>query len=210
MKIILMMLLGLLFIAQGIKAQGEENQPEKKGLQKENLFLGGSLSAAFASNVFAIGGSPEFGYSFGRWVDVGVVGNYNYTSYRQYRGGDKLRQTIFGAGLFTRIFPVNFLFAQAQFEHNWITLKQLYGIGGSDKNNVSANSLLVGAGYTSGRDPLGKSAYGYLAVLVDVLNEENSPYVSYEFNPVTQTNRPRQVPVFRAGFIFPLFQGGSR
>lgn len=201
----LILVSALLFCQQSI-AQNE-NEEEKKGFKKENLFVGGSISAAFASNVFGIGVNPEFGYNIAKWVDLGIVANYNYTSYREYFGGDKLRQTIYGGGLYTRLFPVKFLFAQAQIEHNWITLKQLYGSGGSVKSNASSNSLLVGAGYTTGRDPAGKSAYGYLSVLIDVLKQENSPYVTYDYNPATGMNTVRQVPIIRAGFIIPLFQG---
>jgi hypothetical protein len=186
MKSYFLFFAGILFFGQTVVAQ---NEKEKKGFQKENFFAGGSISAAFASNVFGIGGNPEFGYSIARWVDLGIVANYNYTSYREYYGGDKLRQTVYGGGLFTRLFPVKFLFAQAQIEHNWITQKQLYSGGGSDKIKVASNSLLVGAGYTTGRDPDGKSAYGYLSILVDILKEENSPYVTYDYDPSTVFGR---------------------
>ena len=208
MKNSFLVLVTVLFFSHWSFAQNE-NEEVKKGFKKENLFAGGSISAAFASNVFGIGGNPEFGYSLAKWMDLGIVGNYNYTSYRQYYGSDKLRQTIYGGGGFARLFPVKFLFVQAQLEHNWITLKHLYA-GGSEKTNVSSNSLLIGAGYTTGRDPAGKSVYGYLSVLVDVLKQDNSPYVTYDYNTNTGGNSVRQVPVIRAGFIVPLFQGGNR
>jgi hypothetical protein len=205
LTLICFVLFGNLLFAQN------ENEDEKKGFSKENFFAGGSISASIASGIFGIGGNPELGYSLAKWADIGIVANYNYTSYRQYYGNDKLRQTIYGGGLFTRLFPVKFLFAQAQIEHNWITQKQFYGSGGSTKAQFSSNSFLVGAGYTTGRDPQGKSAYGYLAILVDVLKGEDSPYVTYDYDPNTGTNHIRQLPVIRAGFIVPLFQGkGNR
>lgn len=179
-----------------------QDEKKEKGFEG-NFFAGGSISAAIASGVFGIGANPEFGYSLTKWADIGIVGNYNYTSYRQYYASDKLRQTIYGGGLYTRLFPVKFLFAQAQIEHNWITQKQFY-TGGSTKDRFSSNSLLIGAGYTTGRDPQGKLAYGYLAVLLDVLKEENSPYVTYD-----NANHRALLPVIRAGFIVPLFQGGG-
>jgi hypothetical protein len=190
-----------------------QDEKEGKGFAKENFYAGGSISAAIASGVFGIGANPEFGYSIAKWADIGIVGNFSYTSQRlsdpvtgQYSTVDKLRGTNYGGGLYTRLFPVKFLFAQAQIEHNWIAEKRFYS-GGSTKDQISSNSFLVGAGYTTGRDPQGKSAYGYLAVLVDVLNNENSPYVTYDYDPTTGINHKRLLPVIRAGFIFPLFQG---
>lgn len=212
MKNYLLILVCILFCGQALFAQNDEG--EKRGFKKENLFVGGSISAAFATDVFGIGANPEFGYSVAKWMDLGIAGNYNYTSYRNYGGyasNDRLHQTIYGPGFFTRLFPVRFLFAQAQIEHNWIALKYLYGSGGNQKASISSNSFLVGAGYTTGRDPGGKSAYGYLAVLVDVLNEKNSPYVNYDYDFNGNVIGRHQVPVIRAGFIVPLFQGkGNR
>src|SRR5690349_14302710 len=83
-----------------------ENDGEKKGFKKENFYVGGSISASIATGIFGIGANPEFGYSLARWADIGIVANYNYTSYRQYYATDKLRQTIYGGGFYTRLFPV--------------------------------------------------------------------------------------------------------
>src|ERR1700760_2813377 len=50
------------------------------GFSKENLFLGGSLGLGFGSYNFDIGVNPEIGYSLNRWLDVGAVVNFNYSS----------------------------------------------------------------------------------------------------------------------------------
>lgn len=195
-------LLLALLTATGSFLYAQNNQElEKKGFKKENLFTGGSISLSFFNNSFLIGGSPVFGYSLSRWADLGIVGNYNYTSYRDYYTvEDKLRQSVYGGGVFTRLFPVRFLFAQAQFEHNWIRLKYIPAPNGGSSfhQTVDGNSFLVGAGYTTGRDPDAKGVYGYLAILFDVLKEPNSPYTD---------NLNRSIPIIRAGFNVPLFQG---
>jgi hypothetical protein len=101
--------------------------------------------------------------------------------------------------VFTRLFPVKFLFAQAQVEHNWIRSKYMYASGAPDYIiKTSGNSILVGGGYTTGRDPDNKSVYGYLAVLFDVGNDANSPY---------KDGYGRTIPIIRAGLNVPLFQG---
>src|SRR3954466_5224949 len=151
-------------------AQDEPQEEERKGFKPENLFTGGTISLSFYNNSFLVGANPVFGYSLTKWADLGLVFNYTYMSQHDYPSlNDKLRQSVYGGGVFTRLFPVRFLFAQAQVEQNWIRLKYIYPNGAGDvTDNKSASSVLVGGGYTSGRDPDGKSAYGYLAVLFDV------------------------------------------
>jgi hypothetical protein len=181
-------------------AQDEEE--EKRGFKKENMFTGGSISLAFYSNTFLIGANPVFGYSINRWIDAGLVVNYNYASYKDvsyYGSNDKIRQNIYGGGIFTRIFPVRFLFAQAQLEHNFINQKYIPPPGGSVEEivKVQASSFLVGGGYTSSRDPDSGQPFFYLAVLFDLGKETYSPY---------KDNLGRTIPIIRAGIQVPLFQ----
>jgi hypothetical protein len=202
MKRIFLLLAGIVFTAHLLFAQEQNDESGTKGFNKENFFTGGSISLSFFNGSFLAGGNPVFGYSLTKWADLGLVGNYTYTSYRDYNVyGDKLRQTIYGGGLFTRLFPVKFLFAQAQVEHNWIKWKYIPAPNSGnigDVQNFSGNSILLGGGYTTGRDPNNKSVYGYLAVLFDVGNDANSPY---------KDNLNRAIPIIRAGFNVPLFQG---
>jgi hypothetical protein len=190
-----------LFVCSASQAQySHPRDREEKEPYKGSFFTGGSLSVSFSTGYFLLGGNPVFGYSLTRWADIGLVGNYTYSRYRDYEiPYDKLKQTIYGGGVFTRLFPVRFIFGQAQIEHNWIQLKYFYPNGGGTvKNRVSSNSVLVGAGYTTGRDPGGRNPYAYLALLFDVSKNENSPYTD---------NLGRSIPIVRAGFNVPLFTG---
>ena len=75
-----------------------------------------------------------FGYSLTKWADAGIVVNYSYTSIRDYsQFDDKLRQHNYGGGAFVRLYPLNFLFAQAQFEHNVNSVNYIYPDGTKDK-----------------------------------------------------------------------------
>jgi len=176
---------------------GEEKE---KGFKKEKLFTGGSISLAFYNNTFLVGGSPVFGYSLTKWIDAGVVANYNYTSYRDYNYifNDKLRQTVYGGGVFTKIYPVRFLFVQAQAEHNFINQKFIPDAGTTQSYKYDANSLLVGGGYTTGRQGYGGPPFFYLAILFDVSGNANSPYTD---------GFGRTIPIIRGGIQVPLFQG---
>ena len=104
------------FLSMALQAQDKSDR-ERTPIQ-ENLFTGGSVSFSFFGNTFLIGGSPVLGYSLTNWLDMGLVVNYTYSSYRDYNGvfNDKLRQTTVGGGAFGRLYPIRFLFLQAQFE----------------------------------------------------------------------------------------------
>ncbi|MBK8141102.1 MAG: hypothetical protein IPK57_08795 [Chitinophagaceae bacterium] len=192
------LLLALIASSAVLFAQNEEEET-KPGF-KENLFTGGSISLSFFNNTFLIGGSPVFGYSLSNWADAGIVVNYNYTSYRDYNYGfnDKLRQTVYGGGAFVKLYPLRFLFAQAQFEHNFIRQKFIPNSGATQTYSTSGNSVLVGGGYTTGRQGKGGQPFYYLAVLFDVSGNDNSPYTDAY---------GRTIPIIRGGIQVPLFQG---
>jgi len=196
----------ILFIASVIslnsKAQDEE---EKEKIPfKQNLFTGGSISLAFYSNTFLIGGSPVLGYSITNWADLGIVVNYNYTVYRDYYVfDDRLKQYNYGGGGFVKLYPVRFLFAQAQWEYNFLKLKYIppnnSGIEQTDR--IEASSFLVGGGYTTGRQGRGGAPHYYLAILFDISNNPGSPYTDAY---------GRTIPIIRGGIQIPLFQGGGK
>ena len=204
MKASLVFVLALCSTLFAVTARAQENNSgEEGGFRKDNLFTGGSIALGFSNNSFQTGISPVFGYSLACWVDAGISLNYNYTSFRNLYinlPDDKIRRSTYGGGVFGRIYQVNFLFAHLQFEHNFVTEKYIPGGGGTtSKNKVEANSMLVGIGYSSERYPHSGRPFFYLSLLVDVLNDEFSPYSS-----ATGNIRP----FFRAGVQVPLFQGG--
>lgn len=212
MKFIPMLLLTLVFSFSSY-AQKEENADEEKGgVKKENLFTGGSVTVSFSNNITTLGANPIFGYSISKWLDAGFVANFIYASNRHvvyitpsnqyYYSDDKLRMTVFGPGAFIKVYPVNFLFLQAQGEINFIRQKLIYSDGSpSEKFNSSAPSLLVGGGYCNGRYGRGNLFY-YVSVLFDVAKDKNSPYVEQ-----TVTGSVNILPIYRAGIQVPLFQG---
>jgi hypothetical protein len=179
----------------------ESDGGERKGFKKEKLFSGGNISLSFFNSTFLVGASPLLGYSLTQWADAGIVANISYSSTRDFGGvfDAKLRQTVYGGGGFVRLFPVKFLFVQAQAEHNFISYKYIppgNSGGTTEKDKTSVNSLLVGGGYTQGREP-GNNGFFYVSVLFDVSGNNNSPYTD---------NFGRPIPLIRAGINIPLFQ----
>ncbi len=182
----------------------KEDDDKKKLFNKENLFTGGTANLAFGNLSTSVGIIPFFGYSINKFVDVGVTVQYTYISERDYPYiGDKVRQKVFGPGAFVRLFPFDFLFAQAQYEFNMIRIKYLpYNSGGyKEKYKLDAHSLLVGGGYAGGKDWPSEKSYYYVSVLWDIAKAYNSPY---------KDNLNRAVPIIRAGYNIALFQGGGK
>ena len=102
-----------------------------------------------------------------------------------------------------RLFPVRFLFASVQYEYNMIHLKYIPASNSNyipSKNNLNANSLLLGAGYAGGRER-GNNTYYFFSVSWDILGDKNSPYT----DGYGRTN-----PIIRAGYNIGLFQGRGR
>lgn len=200
MKKVIGVILGMVMTVS-LQAQEEEAETKAKGFKKENLFTGGSVTVSFFSGGTVLGISPYFGYSVTKFIDVAVSGNVNYTSVRDVSSyGDKVRQTVIGPGAFVRLYPIRFLFAQAQYERNFIKEKYLYPSNTSlpsETTRYSASSILVGGGYCSGRQEPGDIFY-YFSVMWDVKKDVLSPYVD---------GLNRAVPIIRAGLHIPLFQG---
>jgi len=206
-KIILSVLLlsasfGFLF------AQDEEQQ---KGFKKENLFTGGSVTMSFYSGGTILGANPIFGYKIANWLDAGIALNYTYQGSRDnYELNDKIRQHVFGPGVFTRIYPIPMLFLHAQAEHNFNNWNYSNADGSYKQSDVTdANSLLLGGGWAQGRQK-GSSSFFYIEILFDVLKNKYSPYVNNVYDPSGGVARTDALPIFRAGINVALFQGRNR
>lgn len=184
------------FAFVGVSAQTSVDE-DGRGMKKQNKFFGANLNLGFANRMFNIGVNPEFGYSLNRWLDAGIAGNFNYFSQNATNFSSiRFRNINFGAGVFARIWPVNFLFLQVQPEYNWVNSAQKDVVTQQAfKYRYSAESLLVGIGY--GSRSIGNS-YTYFTLMVDVLQNPNSPYRD-------QFNDP--LPVIRAGFGIYLHSG---
>ena len=211
--LVLACFLSINLFAQEKEMETVNESDEKKGFKMENLFTGGGIQLSFAGSTFIAGASPVLGYSINKWLDAGVVVNFTYYSNRHityyspgtglyYTSDDKLRQTLFGPGAFVKVYPVKFLFLQAQGEINFISQKIIYADNfPTEKTKYNVPSLLVGAGYCNGRQGVGDLFY-YISLLVDVVKDRNSPYVEQISN-----GKVNILPIIRAGLQIPLFQG---
>ena len=153
--LVLACFLSINLFAQEKEMEAVNESDEKKGFKMENLFTGGGIQLSFSGSTFIAGASPVLGYSINKWLDAGVVVNFTYYSNRHityyspgtglyYTSDDKLRQTLFGPGAFVKVYPVKFLFLQAQGEINFISQKIIYADNfPTEKTKYNVHSLLV-------------------------------------------------------------------
>ena len=208
-KVVIVLVLISSFYA--VKAQDEEKSGDEKkgGFKKENLFTGGGAIVSVGNYSTLLGASPVLGYSITKWLDAGIVFNFNYASYRAvYSNGfnyvvsdEKSRQTVLGPGIFARVYPLKFLFVNIQAEQNFTTDKTIAPNTPTTKDKYSATSLLLGIGYAGGRQGIGDMYY-YISIMGDFSGNKNSPYVG-----ISESGKAVITPIFKAGLQIPLFQG---
>jgi hypothetical protein len=197
MKKLVVALLYILLILEKTNAQTKEENVDENigGFQKYNLFTGGNVAVSFGSQTFSVGAGPYFGYSINKYVDLAVGLNYNYISQRSPFTTIKYRQSIIGPTSFIRIYPVKFLFAQAQYEYNFINYKAIFGGGlPNQSEKIKVSSFLVGPGFANGRED--ERSFYFISVLFDLSKDINSPYTDFE---------GKIQPIIRVGYNIALF-----
>jgi hypothetical protein len=165
----------------------------RKGFDPSRMMIGGSLGLVFGDYT-NINISPLLGYRFSDLFAAGININAQYASEKQeYATGQTMyryQYTIFGGGVWGRVYPLEMLFVHVQPEYNHVSEKYTdyrYDPKQVIKSSYGVSSLLAGGGYSQ---PLG-SGYSsfYIMVLYDVLQNRRSPY----------QNRPQVTMGFNVG-----------
>ncbi|PWV47514.1 hypothetical protein [Chitinophaga sp. S165] len=170
----------LLMAVQLVHAQYyKTDTSSRKGFDASRLILGGSLGLAFGDYT-NINISPLVGYRISQLFAAGLAINAQYGSerFRDYYGntGQRNQYSIFGGGVWGRVYPLDFLFIHVQPEYNHVSLKSTYYDTDPKtivKDSYGVSSLLMGGGYTQ---PIGGRAAFSIMALYDVLQDSRSPY----------------------------------
>ena len=155
----------------------------RKGFDPSRLVLGGSLGMVFGdyTNVDI---SPLVGYRFSDYIAAGINLNAQYGQFksRDFYTGNTIQRdkyTIFGGGVWGRVYPLPMVFVHIQPEYNFVSQSSTYYDNNAEKQTLKTNygvpSLLIGAGYTQsvgGRVGIG------ISVLYDVIQDKYSPYLN--------------------------------
>ena len=177
-------------------AQAQNIIQTQKVLEEEKpILFGGGLLLGGGNNSFQLGLNPELLKSYNKYIDAGVIANIYYSSFNiAFGSNEKIRNFQLGAGVFTRIWPVEQFFIQIQPEYNrtWTSANnQANGVRAS--TSFGATSILGGIGYGKHN----ADGMSYFSVMIDLLNADQSPY---------KIGQARAQPIIRAGAGFPIFR----
>ena len=185
----------ILFVALNLNAQITTIQTNKLMEPERPWMIGGGLVLGGGSGSFQIGINPEMVKSYNDYIDLGVISNIFYSSFRTTEissTNEKFRKMQFGLGGFARLWPVNEFFLQVQPEYNWTWAKQVNVVSNSsNKVSVSGTSVLAGIGYGKRTE----NGFSYFSIMLDLINSQQSPYGMGQLRPQ---------PIFRAGFGLPI------
>lgn len=170
-------------------------------LNENPIFIGGNLVIGGGSGSFQLGVNPELYKRMNDYVDIGAAANLFFQSFNPTisngLAGTSSRSFQLGTGAFTRIWPLEKFFIQIQPEYNytWSRFKDRgsegINAGASKSIRFGAESLLAGIGYGTRSE----NGMTYFSVMIDLLNNPNSPY---------RDGYNRADPIIRAGFAFPI------
>ncbi len=173
----------ILVLAAGLSLHAQEEAPaEKKGFDPSRLFFGGNFGMSFGDYTF-INITPQVGYQFNRYLAAGAGLSFIGTGYTTYytNGSKYSKETYNSAGLniFGRVYPVPFLFLQAQPEYNYTWGKTKF-YNGQDEIKLDGEFvpvLLLGAGAVI---PMGRGSF--IAMLqFNVIDNARSVYGNRPF-----------------------------
>ncbi len=149
--------------------QPAPKQKQKKPI-KDKIYYGGYLNLSFGSYTM-IGIEPMIGYKIIPRLSVGVKIRYDYIQDNRY--SETHSTSNYGASIFTRLNVVRGLYAHL--EYAGYNFENYNGFDESDREWISF--LFLGAGYNQ---RVSKRSSIFIQVLFDVLQNENSPYKSWE------------------------------
>jgi hypothetical protein len=149
--------------------QPAPKQKQKKPI-KDKIYYGGYLNLSFGSYTM-IGIEPMIGYKIIPRLSVGVKIRYDYIQDNRY--SETHSTSNYGASIFTRLNVVRGLYAHL--EYAGYNFENYIGLDESDREWISF--LYLGAGYNQ---RISKRSSIFIQVLFDVLQNENSPYKSWE------------------------------
>jgi hypothetical protein len=164
-------------------AQYQAAPTQTGGDEGQRLFFGGNFGLSFGNSTF-VNVSPIVGYKINDYFSAGGGVNFIYSSFTTRDGaGNKLYTDSYGTaglGIFGRVYPVKFLFAQARPEMNYVWGKiKYYGSAPSEMKYPGkwVPSLLLGGGVAL---PAGRGAL-LLSLQYDVVQDARSPYGTKPF-----------------------------
>ena len=189
-----LLILSIIIISQSAQAQNII-QTQKVFKEEKPILFGGGLLLGGGNNSFQLGLNPELLKSYKKYIDAGIIANIYYSSFNlSFGSNEKIKNYQLGAGVFTRIWPIEQFFIQIQPEYNrtWTSANN-YSNGVRASTSFGATSILGGIGYGKHN----ADGMSYFSVMIDLLNADQSPY---------KIGQASAQPIIRAGAGFPIFR----
>ncbi len=138
--------------------------------QKGNVFTGGTLGLSFG-HYFRIAVQPMIGYSFNPKFSAGLKLGYEYINDKRYEPA--VTWNNYGASVFGRFRFIPQAYLHAEFAYvNYGAKTDRF-----ENERVWVPFLYLGGGYIK---PISQKTSLFIEVLVDVLQDSNSPYEAWQ------------------------------
>jgi hypothetical protein len=138
--------------------------------EPSKVYYGGTVGLNFGS-YFRISVTPLVGYKVHPKASIGVKVGYEYIEDKRY--DQKLTASNYGGSVFTRYLVHPRVYAHAEFAY----ISYKYRISNIETEREWVPFILVGGGYMQ---PISPRTVLIVEVLVDVLQDENSPYEQWD------------------------------
>jgi len=137
---------------------------------KDKMYFGGYVNFSFGSYTM-VGIEPLVAYKVLPFLSLGLKLRYDYISDKRY--AEEYNTSTYGGSLFTRLTSKRRIYLHAEYAgYNY----ELYDeTGESDREWIPY--LFLGGGYSL---PLGRRTALNIQILFDVLQDDRSPYASWE------------------------------
>ena len=173
MKRIIITVVLAIFFASALFAQGQDTTqalqkqpPPQQKAKKMPVYYGGSIGLSFG-NYFRVNVSPMVGYRYSPKASVGFRVSYEYIEDKRY--DPKLTSSNYGGSLFARYRIIPKAYGHVEFAY----MSYKYKISNLESDRTWVPFLLLGGGYVQ---PISPNASFIIEVLVDVLQDDRSPY----------------------------------
>lgn len=132
----------------------------------KRIYYGGTLGLSMG-DYFRISVTPFVGYKLKPFLHIGGKATYEYIEDSRY--SEKMTSSSYGGSIFSRLMPQRNIYLHVEFAE----INYEYGVSELETDRYWVPFLYVGGGLVK---PIGLNASAYVEVLVDVLQDDKSPY----------------------------------
>jgi len=153
------------------QADSTQSKPVTKKTAVANpVYYGGNIGLSFG-DYFRIAITPLVGYKLSPKASVGLKIGYEYIEDKRYE--EKLTSSNYGASIFGRYRVIPNIYLHAEFAY----YSYKYKLSDLESDRTWVPFLYLGGGYVQ---PVGPNTALFVEVLVDVLQDDNSPYKAWD------------------------------